>query len=156
MNAIAKKKPTPVYIREVAARYRRGRRVLQKISDARGVWDFARKVVWDNSKEHFIALYLDGAHQVVSFSVVSIGTATSCLVHPRELYQQAILSGAVAVIVAHNHPSGNLSPSKEDHRITQQLARAGELIGIQLLDHVVFTDEGYTSFVERGWLSATS
>jgi DNA repair protein RadC len=153
MNAIPCNQATTVHIREVTAKYRRGKQTLSKVEDARGVWTFASKVVWDNSREHFIALFLDAAHQVVSYSVLAIGTANACHVHPRELFQHAVLSGAVAIIVAHNHPSGSVEPSNADRDITRRLEKAGELLGIPLLDHVVFTDEGYFSFAERGWLN---
>ncbi|MFN9292342.1 MAG: JAB domain-containing protein, partial [Planctomyces sp.] len=75
---------------------------------------FIRSILSDNSREHFVALYLDGAHRIACYSIVSIGTANSCPVHPRKVLQRAILCGAVSLLVAHNHPSGVLTPSRED------------------------------------------
>jgi DNA repair protein RadC len=91
---------------------------------------------------------LDGRHRPIAYQVVSIGTATASLVHPREVFQAAIGAGAVALIVAHNHPSGDPSPSREDRDITERLLRAGELLGIRLLDSVVVTDGTYVSIRE--------
>jgi DNA repair protein RadC len=153
MNAMVTEKPTTVFIREVTARYRRGKHTPQKIDDARGVWSFASKVIADNSREHFIALFLDAAHQVVSYSIVAIGTATSCPIHPRELFQHAVLTGAIAIIIAHNHPSGSINASVEDKNITRKLEEAGRVLGIPIIDHVIFTDDGYFSFDERGWIN---
>ena len=89
-----------------------------------------------------MALYLDGRHRPIAHQVVSIGTASASLVHPREVFQPAILVGACAVIVAHNHPSGDPTPSAEDREITRRLAQAGALLGVSLLDSVVFTRTG--------------
>jgi DNA repair protein RadC len=79
---------------------------------------------------------------------VSVGTVSRTLVHPREVFADAIASRASAVIVAHNHPSGNLNPSQEDLEITVRLKKAGDLLGIRLLDHLVFSEEGYVSLLE--------
>ena len=103
------------------------------------VVEFVRRVVRDDAREHFVALYLDGRHRPIAHQVVSIGTASEAFVHPREGFQPAILVGACAVIVAHNHPSGDLTPSRQDREITQRLAQAGALLGVSLLDGVVFT-----------------
>ena len=110
---------------------------------------FVRSVLTDNSREHFIALYLDGSHQVVSYSTISIGIANRTVVHPREIFQRAILAGAIAIVVAHNHPSGNLTPSEEDHTVTRTIRDAGEIIGIRLLDHMIIGDRGYRSIIDE-------
>jgi DNA repair protein RadC len=95
-----------------------------------------------------VALYLDGAHTIIAYSVVFTGTANSCQVHAREIFQCAVLVGAVAVVVGHNHPSGEVSPSSEDLKVTKQLQDAGGLLGIKVLDHVIVTDLCFHSFTE--------
>jgi len=132
-----------VYVREVAIRYRGPRlSVAAVIGDARLAVAFARKLVTDDAREHFVALYLDGRHRPIAHSVVGVGTASATLVHPREVFQPGVLAGAVAVIVLHNHPSGDPSPSSEDREITERLKKAGEILGIRLLDSVVWTTDG--------------
>jgi DNA repair protein RadC len=138
------------YIREVSIRYRGAhRRTDTPLRDALGTMAFARRCLKDDAREHFIAIYLESRHRPIAYSVVSIGSANQSLVHPREVFQLAVLSGAVALVVAHNHPSGIADPSADDREVTQRLAKAGEILGIRLLDHVVFTNDGlYYSFAE--------
>jgi DNA repair protein RadC len=131
------------FIREVAVRYvGRSARIATAIRRPVQVVEFLRRVVRDDAREHSVALYVDGRHRPTAHQVVSIGTASASLIHPRELFQPAILVGACAVIVAHNHPWGDPTPSREDREITQRLAQAGALLGVSLLDSVVFTREG--------------
>lgn len=138
------------YIREVAIKYiGRKKRIPIAIRSPLDAVDFMRRVVTDDAREHFLALYLDGRHRPLAHQIVSIGTATASLVHPREVFQPAVLAGAAAIIVGHNHPSGDPSPSVEDHSVTRRLARAGEVLGIRVLDHVVWTrGVGYVSLQE--------
>jgi len=139
----------PVVIREAVVSYRGPRRKLpESVRNPIDVARFVRRVVGNDAREHFLVLMLDGRHKPIAYQVVSVGTATASLVHPREVFQAAVPAGAVAVIVAHNHPSGNPSPSREDREITERLARAGELLGIRLLDSVVVTGSGYVSLRE--------
>jgi DNA repair protein RadC len=142
------------FVRDVAVRYRgRGLKVAAKITSPSEAVALARKVVQDDAREHFLALYLDGRHRPIARSVVSVGTATASLVHPREVFQAAVLVGAVALIVLHNHPSGDPTPSPEDREVTHRLRKAGELLGIRLLDHIVWTkDARFHSFRESGEL----
>lgn len=103
-------------------------------------------------QEHFVALYLNARHQVVGEpEVIFKGTLSSSLVHPREVFAPAIEKRAAALIVAHNHPSGDPRPSAEDREATRRLRRAGELLGIELLDHLVIAERGLFSFREQGW-----
>jgi len=139
---------TDTFIREVRANYQQTASMFFTIKGPNDVADFVRSVLTDNSREHCVALYLDGAHQVVSYSIISIGTANMSVVHPREVFQRAILAGAVSIIIAHNHPSGVLTPSDEDHKVTQRLKDAGEILGIKLLDHVIVTDVAQRSIRE--------
>jgi DNA repair protein RadC len=104
----------------------------------------------DRRQEHFICVSLNGANEVISTRVVSVGLVNKTQVHPREVFADPITDRASAVIVAHNHPSGTLEPSKEDIEITGQLKSAGEILGIRLVDHIVFNQKGYYSFLEKG------
>lgn len=137
--------------REVNIQYSRKRKTPIMNSPGK-VAQWLRSVAPNNSQEHIIALYLDGAHQPVGFSVVSTGLQTSCPVHPREVFQRAIALGAYSLILAHNHPSGNVEPSAEDVKITAQIKDAGKVVGIRLLDHIIISDEGYYSFQEANAL----
>lgn len=106
----------------------------------------------DRKQEHFICVSLNGANEVIATRIVSVGLVNRTQVHPREVFADPITDRAAAVIVAHNHPSGNLTPSPEDVSITGQLKAAGEVLGIQVLDHIIFSDRGYHSFLENGAL----
>ena len=99
----------------------------------------------DKKQEYFVCLTLDGANRLISKRVISIGTLTSSLVHPREVFAEAITDRAAGIIVAHNHPSGNLQASDADRAVTERLRDAGELLGIKLLDHVVVTAKSHAS-----------
>ena len=110
----------------------------------------------DRKQERFLCASLNGAHELLAIRVVSIGLVNRTVVHPREVFADPIVDRACAVIVAHNHPSGRLQPSPEDIEITKRLRQAGELLGIDLLDHVVFDAKSWLSFVERGLLPLVS
>jgi DNA repair protein RadC len=109
----------------------------------------------DARHERFVLLLLDGRHRMLREVVISQGTLTASLVHPREVFRPALREAAAAVVLVHNHPSGDPSPSREDREITQRLARAGDLLGIPVLDHVVVADRGYASLRELGALPAS-
>jgi DNA repair protein RadC len=104
----------------------------------------------DLKKEHLRSLLLDTKNRVMKSCVVSIGILDSSLVHPREVFKDAIIASAAAIIVVHNHPSGDPSPSAEDRRITQRLHECGTLLGIELLDHIILGDNRFVSLKERG------
>jgi DNA repair protein RadC len=106
----------------------------------------------DRKQEHFICISLNGANEVVAHRVVSVGLVNKTQVHPREVFADPITDRASAIIVAHNHPSGELKPSKEDTEITKQMKAAGETLGIKLLDHIIFNQKEYYSFLEKGIL----
>lgn len=101
-------------------------------------------------REQFIRLDLDAKNRLISREVVSIGHLTSALVHPREVFKAAILANASSVAFVHNHPSQDPEPSREDRELTARLYRAGELLGIQVLDHVVIGGDRFVSLAERG------
>jgi len=103
------------------------------------------------TKEYFMGLHLDGKNRIVAIEVISIGSLNQSIVHPREVFKTALLSSAAAIILLHNHPTGDPTPSREDIEITRRLKEAGELLGVKVLDHII-VGETYVSFVERGLL----
>ena len=106
----------------------------------------------DEKRELFLVALLDARHRVLRHEVVSIGSLTSSIVHPREVFLPAIRESACAVVLVHNHPSGDARPSDEDVAVTGRLRRASEVLGIRILDHVVIGDAEYTSLREQGLL----
>ncbi len=104
-------------------------------------------------KENFLAFYLNSRNRLIFSETVSIGTLSASLVHPREVFAPAIEHSSAALIVAHNHPSGDCSPSPEDRATTKRLKESGELLGIPLLDHLIVSPQGFFSFRENGLLS---
>ena len=115
---------------------------------------FMRRVLPDNVREHFLTLFLDNRNQVVSYFVAATGTASSCPVGAKELFQAALAAGAASMIVGHNHTSGQnageIIPSREDAAVTQRLSEAGELLGIPVLDHLIIGNVGFYSFHQQG------
>jgi DNA repair protein RadC len=100
-------------------------------------------------KEHFLVLCLDTRNRLTNRRLVSMGSLDTSIVHPREVFKEAVSSCAASVIFAHNHPSGDPEPSKEDIELTKRLARAGEIVGIDVLDHIIVCDEGFISLKAR-------
>jgi DNA repair protein RadC len=106
----------------------------------------------EETKEMFITLHLDGKNKIICMDLVSIGSLNQSIVHPRSVFQTACLSNAAAIILIHQHPTGDPTPSSEDIAITRRLKEAGEIMGIKILDHIIVGDGEYLSFVERGLL----
>jgi DNA repair protein RadC len=106
----------------------------------------------DRKQEHFLCASINGANEILNIRVVSIGLIDRTPVHPREVFADALSDRASAIIVAHNHPAGNLEPSATDVAVTGQLKSAGSVVGIALLDHIIFNRSGYYSFLEAGRL----
>lgn len=100
------------------------------------------------SEEHFVAFHLDAKFQVIGYHEVSKGTLNASLVHPREVFKAALLSNAYAIIVAHNHPSGSVSASREDIETTKQLIKAGKIMGVNVIDHCIVSSESMNSLRE--------
>lgn len=98
--------------------------------------------------EHFVAFHLDTKHHVIGYHEVSVGTVNGSLVHPREVFKAALLANSFAIIVAHNHPTGSLSPSCEDIETTEKLISAGDILGVRVLDHVIVSSNGLVSLRE--------
>lgn len=104
----------------------------------------------DKRKEHFLALLLDTRSQVIKVAEISVGSLDTSIVHPREVFQEAISASAASVIFVHNHPSGDTTPSEDDIGLTKRLAEAGEIVGIDVLDHVIIGDKNYLSLKREG------
>lgn len=103
----------------------------------------------DRKQEHFLCVSVNGANEVMNTRVVSIGLVDRSQVHPREVFADAITERASGVILAHNHPVGSLEPSTEDIEVTKRLKQAGDIMGITVLDHIIFNQKGYFSFIEN-------
>ncbi len=104
------------------------------------------------TQERFFVVLLDARHRVIRHELVSQGTLTASLVHPREVFRPALQDAAAALVLVHNHPSGDPTPSREDREVTDRLFRAGEILGVPVLDHVVVAERGYTSLRESGMI----
>lgn len=118
------------------------------------VAEVVRKHIGAADREYFVAVYVNARNTVLAVHTVSIGTLTASLVHPREVFKPALLLSAAGVIVAHNHPSGEVKPSPEDRAATSRIRKAGEILGVPLLDHVIVgAEESFYSFREGGALS---
>lgn len=144
-----------VKVCEILACIEIGRRVVDKVSPlelltSESVWRMANDI-WHKKKEHFIALYVDSRNVFLHKEIISIGTLNSSLVHPREAFEPALRTAAAAVIFVHNHPSGNLEPSDADIKITDRLIKAGNLLGIQVLDHIIVSEKHFMSMKNDNW-----
>ena len=104
----------------------------------------------DQPKEHFLVLYLNARNQIIYQEVISIGSLSASIVHPREVLRPGIERGAASIVLSHNHPSGDVTPSREDLDLTRRLTQAGQLLGMEVLDHVIVAENDYLSLKERG------
>ncbi|WP_035532005.1 RadC family protein [Halobacillus kuroshimensis] len=114
--------------------------------------DFIMEEMRDLKQEHFICLFLNTKNQVLHRQTIFIGSLNASIVHPREVYKEAVKRSAASIICAHNHPSGDPTPSQEDIQVTQRLKECGKMIGIELLDHIVIGDRTFISLKEKGYL----
>ena len=103
----------------------------------------------DYKKEHLIAVFLDSKNKIIKDSVISIGTLDSSLVHPREVFKEAIKNSAAGIILVHNHPSGNIKPSKADEHVADRFDESGKLLKINIKDHLIIGKNNYYSFREK-------
>jgi DNA repair protein RadC len=106
----------------------------------------------EETRENFLALHLDAKNKLLCLDRIAIGSLNAAIIHPREVFKSCLLSSAAALLLIHNHPSGNTSPSREDIEITGRLKEASELLGIRILDHIIIGAEGYYSFADQGLL----
>ena len=109
-----------------------------------------RASVQDKAKEHFKLILLNSRNRVIGISTISIGTLTTSLVHPREVFKEAIMHSAASVVLAHNHPSGDPDPSEDDLKITKKLVESGKILGIEVIDHIIIGKIDHYSFREKG------
>lgn len=142
----------------VAAAIELGRRrslhLKVRVQQPSDILPFVRNYAMSN-KEHFLAITLNGSHEIIQIHVVSVGTLNRTLIHPREIFAEAIKESASAMVVCHNHPSGNCEPSDEDILTTETLLEASKILGISLLDHIIIDCENYFSFKENSLLFTT-
>ncbi|NMM65137.1 DNA repair protein RadC [Clostridium sp. P21] len=126
---------------------------VRKIGSPSDAVDLGRRFLEEADREQLIVCCLDTKNQPLSVNVASIGSLNSSIVHPREVFKIAILSNAASIIIFHNHPSGDVSPSSEDVNITERLKEAGKIIGIEIIDHIIIGAEGrFCSLKEKGIL----
>ncbi len=134
---------------ELARRHiAKGRHVVREAADALPYLQSIR----GKNQEHFVCVSLNGASEVIESRIVTVGLLDTNQVHPREVFSDPIADRAAAVLVAHNHPSGTLEPSPEDLALTRRIVKAGDLLGIRVLDHLIVTEDGFLSLKEAGHL----
>lgn len=123
----------------------------RRVSSPKYAFDLGKEFLIDSDREKLILVCLDNKNQPTSINTVSVGSLNSSIVHPREVFKVAILSNSASIIVYHNHPSGDATPSKEDINITERLKEAGKILGIELVDHIIVGSNGrYYRFKEKG------
>lgn len=139
-------------IKEATVKYKtkKTKKDLTKIRDPKHSAEFIQSILPNNSQEHFVCLHLNGANMIISYQIVTSGLANLCQVHPREVFQGALLQGSVSIIVAHNHPSTDLIPSHSDNDVTNRLKDASKILGINLIDHLIVSDkDGFYSYKQE-------
>ena len=120
------------------------------IKNPQSVVKAIRASIKDKAKEHFKLILLDTRNKIIGISTISIGTLNASLVHPREIFKEAIIHNSASVVLAHNHPSGDPEPSEEDLTITKRLVDSGKILGIEVIDHIIIGKTNFSSFKERG------
>ena len=121
-----------------------------KLNNSELVYKFYKDKLGDKKQEYFYCIYLDTSKKVINDKLLFIGTINYSLVHPREVFKEAYLNGASAIICIHNHPSGNVLPSKQDIEITKNLISVGNMLGVKVVDHIIVGKNNYYSFLENG------
>lgn len=119
------------------------------IKSPKDIFPILKEKIINFHKEYFMVASLDNRNKVINIETVSVGTLNSSLIHPRETFEAAIKNHAGAIIICHNHPSGELKPSEDDLVVTQNLVKAGKLLGIEIADHLIITKDDYFSFKEN-------
>ena len=120
-----------------------------KLTSSDLVFKYYKDKLGQKKQEYFYAIYLDNSKRVIGDKLLFIGTINYSLVHPREVFKEAYLNGASAIICIHNHPSGNVLPSKQDYDVTNNLINVGKIMGIKIVDHVIISNNNYYSFLEN-------
>jgi DNA repair protein RadC len=127
-------------------------RAGQRFANSRDLFLRYRAQFYASSKEHFLSLHLNAKNQLIREVLVSIGSLSTSVVHPREVFSPAVRDSTAALIFMHNHPSGDPAPSREDRECTQRLCRSGRILGIRVLDHIILGHDEYFSFADAGQL----
>ena len=135
-------------------RRRSGGNLLQrtKVTSSKEIAVYLRSILKDNSNEVFAVLFLNQANKIKNFKIMSKGGITGTVADPRIILKQALDEGATSLVLSHNHPSGNLSPSRADQELTQKIKQAASYFDIKILDHIIVSDEGHYSFADEGLL----
>lgn len=120
-----------------------------KLTSAELVYKYYKEKLGDKKQEYFYAVYLDSNKKIIDDKLLFLGTVNYSLVHPREIFKEAYLLGSSAIICVHNHPGGNVLPSKQDIEITQTLVSASKILGVKFLDHIIISKNNYYSFLEN-------
>ena len=120
-----------------------------KLNSSKLVYDFYKDRLGDKKQEYFYCIYLDTSKKIISDKLLFIGTINYSIVHPREVFKEAYLNGASAIICVHNHPGGNPIPSSQDYEVTQNLINVGKIFGIPIIDHIIICKNTYYSFLEN-------
>ena len=144
----------------IVASLRFGQRIAQKtmerkiikISSSEDIYNYLKNELVDKKNEYFYAILLDTKNVIISKEVISIGILDASLVHPREAFKLAVKKSAKSIIFAHNHPSGDYTPSNDDFKTTQRLVQAGAILDIEVLDHIIIGKDGYYSFKKENFL----
>ena len=139
---------------EIAKRIQTTSSKTSFIGHSKDVFYYLENKLMNEKQEHFIALYLDSKHHIIREKVLFVGSLDASLVHPREVFKEALHISASCIIVAHNHPSGNPQPSKADIEITKMLHDTGKIMQLPIIDHVIIGDKSYFSFREGGFLDS--
>ena len=122
---------------------------ITRVSSPKDIYGTIRKY-GKKKQEHFIVICLNGAHQVIKVKVITIGVLNRCLVHPREVFRPAIINNSASIIIAHNHPSGTLTPSPNDDKLTAKIKQGLKIFDITLMDHIILSKDGYYSYADEG------
>ena len=135
-------------VKETSGRYD----VRKKIQSPNDIFNIAQNVIRGNeyAEENLWLITLDTKNNITGIFTVSTGSLNASIVHPREIFKRAVLQNAASIIICHNHPSGDVTPSQEDINTTKRIYEAGKILGIELLDHVIIGDNKYTSLKEKG------
>jgi len=154
VNGIGEAKAMQVIaVFELQKRLHYTRNARLRVQSARDVFEYMKGRIPDETREHLCILFLDAKNRIIRHEIISVGTLTASLIHPREIFKAAIRESANAVILVHNHPSGDVQPSGADKQVTTILKQAGNLLQIDLLDHVIIGTEDWFSFRDHSMLS---
>ena len=137
---------------EFNKRYNMSKKCNQIINSSKDVFEYISPKLSNLDKEHFIVIHLNSKNRIIADETVSVGILNASIIHPREIFKSAIKNSVNSIILVHNHPSGDPAPSEEDEEITKKLTKAGELLNIKVLDHVIVGDGKHYSFKEEQFL----